>query len=194
MALADSGLRLCTTRISGHVSHLGFTDMFLGRLEGINQAGLCVSLSIAWDLIPEDWQEPGGLHYAVALRAALEQCRNLDEALDLWQRMPIGNNGTFLAADPSGSATCIEIAGCKRAVKRIGADTDEQYLVSTNHFTLLTFPDPEKHVPIKPTVKCAPAAAHQSQTSQRGLAKERLHVYGSKHGLESIAGQFRLRE
>ena len=147
MGLVDADLRLCTTRVEGQESHLGFSDMFLGRLEGINQAGLCVTLSNAWDTIPGDWQEPNGLHYAVALRGALDQCKNLEEALDLWQRMPIGSNGTFLAADPSGNAACFEIAGCKRAVKCIGANTDEQYLVSTNHFILLPFPDPENHIP-----------------------------------------------
>jgi predicted choloylglycine hydrolase len=147
MALADADLRLCTTRIKGQLSHLGFSDMSYGRLEGFNQHGLCVTLSNVWEGIPDDWREPHGLHYAVAVRAALEQCKNLDEAVGLWQRIPIGNVGTFLAAEPSGSAACIEIAGRKRAVKRIGSNTGEQYLVSTNHFTLLAFPNPAEHVP-----------------------------------------------
>jgi predicted choloylglycine hydrolase len=147
MGLADADLRLCTTRIEGQLSHLGFSDMCLGRLDGFNQHGLCVTLSNAWDPVPEDWREPHGLHYAFAVRAALDQCKNIDEAVSLWQRMPIGNDGTFLAADYSGNAACIEIAGCKRAVKRIGTNTAEQYLVSTNHFTLLSFPDPLEHVP-----------------------------------------------
>jgi len=33
MALADADLRLCTTRIVGKLSHLGFSDMSYGRLE-----------------------------------------------------------------------------------------------------------------------------------------------------------------
>jgi hypothetical protein len=147
MGLAEADLCLCTTRIEGRLSHLGFSDMCLGRLDGINQHGLCVTLSNAWGQIPESWQEPHGLHYAIAVRAALEQCKTLDEAVDLWRRMPIGNNGTFLAAEPSGNAARIEIAGCKRAVKHIGANTDEQYLVSTNHYTVLAFPDPWEHIP-----------------------------------------------
>ena len=147
LALADADLRLCTTRIEGRLSHLGFSDMSYGRLEGINQHGLCVTLSNVWEDIPGDWREPHGLHYAVAVRAALEQCKNLDEAVDLWQRMPIGNVGTFLVADQTGSAACIEIAGWNRAVKRIGSNTEEQYLVATNHFILLAFPDPAEHVP-----------------------------------------------
>jgi predicted choloylglycine hydrolase len=147
MGLAEADLRLCTTRIEGRLSHLGFSDMCFGRLEGFNQHGLCVTLSNVWESIPEDWREPHGLHYAFAVRAALEGCKSLDESVDLWQRMPIGNIGTFLAAEPSGKAACVEIAGRKRAVKRIGPDTEEQSLVSTNHFTLTVFPDPSEHVP-----------------------------------------------
>jgi predicted choloylglycine hydrolase len=147
MALADADLRLCTTRIDGKLNHLGFSDMSYGRLEGVNQHGVCVTLSNVWEAIPDDWRESHGLHYAVAVRAALEQCTNLDEAVDLWQRMPIGSVGTFLVADPSGSAACVEIAGWKRSVKRIGATTDEQCLIATNHFNLLTFPGPAERIP-----------------------------------------------
>jgi hypothetical protein len=87
------------------------------------------------------------LHFAIAIRAALDQCKNIDEALDLWQCMPIGSNCTFLVADPSGDAARIGIAGKKRANKRIGSNTEEQYLVSTNHFTLLALPGSEAYVP-----------------------------------------------
>jgi predicted choloylglycine hydrolase len=147
MALADADLRLCTTRIESQAAHLGFSDMCLGRLDGLNEYGLCVTLSNVWDQIPEAWQEPRGLHYAYAVRAALERCKTVEEAVDLWQRMPIGNNGNLLAADLSGRAVLVEIAGHKRAVKRIGPNTDEQCLVSTNHFTLHKLPDHFAYVP-----------------------------------------------
>jgi predicted choloylglycine hydrolase len=45
IGLSDADLCLCTTRIEGRLSHLGFSDMCLGRLEGINQYGLCVTHS-----------------------------------------------------------------------------------------------------------------------------------------------------
>lgn len=95
MALADADLRLCTTRVEGHFNHLGFTDMCVGRLDGVNQHGLCVTLSNVWDPIPDDWREPRGLHYAFAVRAALDRCKDLNEAVDLWQRIQIGNNGAL---------------------------------------------------------------------------------------------------
>jgi predicted choloylglycine hydrolase len=147
MGLAEADLRLCTTRIEGQLSHLGFSDMCFGRLDGMNEHGLCVTLSSTWGQTPEVWQEPHGLHYAIALRAALGQCRTLDEAVDLWRRMPIGSNGTFLAAERAGNAACIEIAGRQRAVKHIDAKTVEQCLVSANHYALLAFPAPMEYVP-----------------------------------------------
>jgi len=147
MGLADTDLRLCTTRIEGQAAHLGFTDMCVGRLDGFNEHGLCVTLSNVWDPIPEAWREPHGLHYAFAVRAALERCKTVDEAVDLWHHMPIGNNGNLLAADRSGKAVLVEIAGRKRAVKGIDPGTNGQCLVSTNHFTLHDLSERTGHVP-----------------------------------------------
>jgi predicted choloylglycine hydrolase len=104
-------------------------------------------MSLEVNPVPEDWREPHGVHFAIAIRAALDQCHNIDEALDLWQSMPIGSNCTFLVSDPSGNAAQIEIAGKKRALKRIGSNTNEQCLVSANHFTLISWPGSEAYVP-----------------------------------------------
>jgi len=153
MGLADTDLRLCTTQIANRYHHLGFSDMCIGRLDGLNQYGLSVTTSIAWDPIPDDWQVTRGLHYAIAVRAALEQCRDIDEAVDLWRHMPIGSNGIFLAADRFGNAACVEIAGCERAIKRIGSDTDDQFLVGTNHYTLVDFSGFTEHIPSSHSVR-----------------------------------------
>lgn len=145
MGLPDADLRLCTTRIEGQAGHLGFSDMCLGRLEGLNEHGLCMTLSAVWNRVPEDWAEPHGLHYAIAVRSALDRCKTVEEALELWQRMPIGSNGKLLVADRRGAAALVEIAGRKRAIQRIGPGTDEQHLVATNHYTLLDLSDRSPH-------------------------------------------------
>ena len=174
MAISDADMRLGTTQIEGRAIHLGFTDMCLGRLDGINQYGLCTTLSYVWDPIPEDWQEPGGMHYAYAIRSALERCQNLDEAVDLWQSMPIGNNGIFLAADRSGDAAWVEIAGRKRAVKRIGPDTSEQYMVAANHYLITDFngyskPVPQNHSTRRCTIWGAWLDENRGQVTSDGL-------------------------
>ena len=145
MALTDADLRLCTTRIEGRAGHLGFSDMCLGRLDGLNERGLCATLSAVWNRVPADWAEPNGLHFAIAVRAALDRCNTVEEALALWQRMPIGSNGKFLVADRHGAAALVEIAGRKRAIQRIGPGADEQYLVAANHYTLLDLSDRSPH-------------------------------------------------
>jgi predicted choloylglycine hydrolase len=147
MGLAEADLCLCATRIVGQAGHLGFSDMVLGRRDGLNEHGLCVTLSNAWDPVPEEWREPHGLHHAIALRAALGRCESVDEAVDLWQSMPIGSHGSLLAADRSGRAALLEVAGRRRAVKRIGPDTDGQYIVCANHFTLIDVSDGAGYVP-----------------------------------------------
>ena len=177
MGLSDADLCLCTTRIEGRLSHLGFSDMCLGRLEGINQYGLCVTHSNSWDPVPDDWQEPHGLHFAIAIRAALDQCKNIDEALDLWQGMPIGSNCTFLVADPSGNAARIEITGKKRAIKRIGSNTEKQYLVSTNHFTLLALPGSEAYVPITHSTRRHGLLTSWLQENRGGITSDGLKAF-----------------
>jgi predicted choloylglycine hydrolase len=177
MGLSDTDLCLCTTRIEDQADHLGFTDMCTGRLDGLNEHGLCVTLSNAWDQIPEDWQEPHGLHYAFAVRTALGWCKTTDEAVDLWRRMPIGNNGNLLVADRSGNVALVEVAGRQRAVKRIGPDTDEQCLVSTNHFTLLDLPDRAGHIPSAHSTKRYDALARWLQENRGEITGDGLKAF-----------------
>ena len=188
MGLAEADLRLCTTQIEGRFSHLGFSDMCFGRLDGINEHGLCVTLSAAWAQVPQDWQDPDGLHYAIALRAALEQCKTIDEAVDLWQRMPIGSNGTFLVSDRAGNAACIEIAGRERAVKYIDANSDDQYLVSANHYAALAFPDSLEHVPSPHSTRRCDLLASWLQDSRGQIAVHGLKAFLDRDWKTGVSG------
>jgi len=60
--------------------------------------------------------------------------------------MPIGSTGTFLAADQSGSAACIEIAGWKRAVKRMALIRMSNTWFHQSLYPA-GFPDPAEHIP-----------------------------------------------
>jgi predicted choloylglycine hydrolase len=111
--------------------------MLSGRNDGINGYGLCVTMSGSWDPVPEDANEPNGLHYAMAIRALLEGCKTLAEALELLERMPIGGGVNIIVAHRSGTAALVEVAGRKRAIKTIDADTADQYLLAINHFTMM---------------------------------------------------------
>ena len=137
IGLSEADLRLCTMRLQGNAAHLGFSEMLVGRNDGINSHGLCVTMSGSWDATPPEASESNGLHYPYVVRSALDHCATLDDALALLERAPISGGVNIILADRSGAAALMEIAGRQRAVKRIGARTDEQFIFATNHSTML---------------------------------------------------------
>ena len=194
MGLAEADLCLCTTRTVGQAAHLGFSDMCVGRLDGLNEHGLCVTLSSVWDPVPEDWREPHGLHYAIAIRAALGWCKSVDEAVDLWQRMPIGSHGSLLAADRSGQAALVEVAGRRRAVKRVDSDTEEQYLVAANHITLVDLSEGAGHVPSAHSTSRYDALASWLQENRGEISSDGLKGFlnrGWASGVSSYSPEHR---
>ena len=129
----DSDLRLCTTRVQGKAAHIGFSDMIFGRGEGINEHGLCVTTS--WGA-PGVWLREEGLPYFAVVRAVLDRCKTVDEALDVVAGIPVAWCTNFIVADRGGEAALIEVASSHRGVKRIGQGSLDQFLWATNHYTL----------------------------------------------------------
>jgi predicted choloylglycine hydrolase len=129
----DLDLRLCTTRVQGKPAHIGLSDMILGRLQGINEHGLCVTTS--WGA-PGVWLEGEGLPYFAVVRAVLDRCKTVDEALDALADMPVAWCTNFIVVDRSGEAALIEVAYAHRGVRRIGPGSQEPFLWATNHYTL----------------------------------------------------------
>jgi predicted choloylglycine hydrolase len=125
--------RLCTTRVSGQASHIGFSLLLFGRIDGLNEHGLCVTMSAG---VPGSNPQEEGCKFWMVIRTLLERCRNVSEALELIQEIPIAFNVNLILADKTGEAALIEIACFHRVVKRIGSASSEQFLCSTNHFTL----------------------------------------------------------
>ncbi len=80
-------LQLCTTHVTGQYAHVGFSSLLLGRLDGLNEHGLAVTMSAGG--LPVG-TAPGlrppiqdGLQFWALIRTVLETCRTVDEALDL---------------------------------------------------------------------------------------------------------------
>jgi predicted choloylglycine hydrolase len=129
---ADLDLRLCTTRVHGKPAHTGFSDMIFGRGGGINEHGLCVTTS--WGA-PMMWPPCQGLPYFCLVRALLDRCRSVDEALQTLESIPVAWCTNFIVSDRSGEAALVEVAGKDRAAKRIGKGSPDQFLCATNHYT-----------------------------------------------------------
>lgn len=128
-----SDLRLVTVRIAGRPAHLGFSEVLFGRDDGLNEHGLCATMSAGAPMAPT---EPGGGMFWAVMRTILDRCASVDEAVEVALSIPISFNFNLLLADRSGQAALVEIACSHRAVRRIGLETPDQFLVTTNHYTI----------------------------------------------------------
>jgi predicted choloylglycine hydrolase len=64
-------MRLVTTRVEGREVHLGFSEVVFGRNDGLNEHGLCVTMSMGAPMEPT---EPGGCTYWALSCTILDQC------------------------------------------------------------------------------------------------------------------------
>lgn len=128
----DDELRLCTTKVAGKASHIGFSLFLFGRFDGINQHGLCVTMSAG---VPGSIPNEKGCRFWAVLRTLLDNCKTINEAIYRVQNMPIAFNFNLLIADRSGEAALIEISCSHKSIQRIGPDSLKKYLCSTNHYT-----------------------------------------------------------
>jgi len=131
-------LRLVTTAIQGQYAHIGFSTLFFGRQDGMNEKGVSVTMSVGG--MPVSVQ-PGfrppiqeGLSFWALGRTLLDRCASVEEAVALISEFPSCDNPIFLVADASGAAVRVEIFGADKHFTRIDASTPAQYLIATNHF------------------------------------------------------------
>jgi predicted choloylglycine hydrolase len=130
--------RFCTTFIDGKYAHIGFSTLFFGRTDGMNEHGLSVTMSAGG--IPVGIN-PGmtspiqeGLQFWALVRVILEQCKTVDEAIALFQEFPNCGNPIFIVADPGGAAARLETYGPHKFVQRIVGASPQKYLLAANHF------------------------------------------------------------
>lgn len=128
----NDALRLCTTRVKGKAAHIGFSFGIFGRLDGINEYGLCVTMSNG---VPGPDPQLEGLKFWGVVRALLDHCKTVSEGLEMIKDMPISSNLNLILTDRNGEAALVEIAPPHRAIRRINSASEEKYICSTNHLT-----------------------------------------------------------
>lgn len=128
-----SDLRLCTTRVDKKAAHLGFSELLFGRNDGINEHGLCITMSAA---VPGQITNDKGLEFWAVVRMILDNCANVNEAIELIKDIPIASYVNFILADKSHNAALIEVAGKHKTYKKINQHSDKKYVCSANHFTI----------------------------------------------------------
>lgn len=128
----ESDLCLITTKVKGKASHIGFSELIFGRNDGINEHGLCISMSNA---VPGETPDCTGIEFWAIIRAVLDSCKNLEQAIELILSMPTACYTNFIIADGNSNAALIEVAGSHKVVHNINNVSSKKYLCATNHFT-----------------------------------------------------------
>jgi hypothetical protein len=98
----------------------------IGVLSGMNEHGLC----LANMEVERTVRTPSAMPYILLYRAVLEQCRTVDEAIDLLQRTPRQSANNLMLMDASGNRAVAEIRPEGVVIRR---GDEKSALISTNH-------------------------------------------------------------
>jgi len=126
--------RLCTVRIKGKAKHIGFMENLLGRDDGMNEHGLCVTFSGGGTFKKEPTKK--GFPFFLIVRTLLDNLKTVAEALEHLRKMPVYGFWNFLITDKNGNAALAQFFDGEYGIKQINGDSSEQFLLCTNHYML----------------------------------------------------------
>lgn len=133
-------MRLCSTHVNGKYAHTGFSLGYFGRTEGMNDQGLCITNSSCGipvgDTLGLRKPVKSGFQFWIVIRTLLEECRNVEEALQYFDELPSTYNFNMILTDSSGHAARIEVLDHKKAVDECRAGDDMIFLIACNHAVL----------------------------------------------------------
>lgn len=133
----EDDLRLCTTRVKGKACHIGFSVFLFGRMEGMNEYGLTLTMSGSMAAgLPHEWTKKTGLNCWVIQRAILDNCRDVKDALETILACPPTGNTNILIAERNGKAALVELHAGDMRVKEVESFSISPYLISTTHYIL----------------------------------------------------------
>ncbi|WP_239647703.1 C45 family autoproteolytic acyltransferase/hydolase [Natrinema altunense] len=108
------------------LASVGCAHNFVGRLDGINEAGLAIGFSG----VPTDEYAPGFM-WPLAVRTVLDTCHTVSEAASWLEQLPHAQNVNFLVTDATGNIALVEAS--PTAVNTIRPD--DGFVRATNQFT-----------------------------------------------------------
>ncbi|MCL6577893.1 MAG: C45 family peptidase [Candidatus Bathyarchaeota archaeon] len=130
----ENDFRLCTLRIKGKIKHIGFTEFLLGRDDGMNEHGLCVTFSGGGTFKKQPTKK--GFNFFLVTRAILDNCKTVAESVEHLKKTPISGFWNFLVTDKNNSAALMQFFDGEYDVRQIDKNSNEQWLFSTNHYVL----------------------------------------------------------
>ena len=138
--LEEEDLAVCQIHVEGKYKHIGGTSVVFGRTEGINECGLAVAMSSCGIPVSNiEGMRPSqikGLQFWAVIRSLLDHCKDVEEALEMAQEMPIAFNLNLYLADAKGNVGLLETINGHKAYKKISEATLEKYVYGTNHIVL----------------------------------------------------------
>jgi len=126
----EDEMTLRTVRIPGRAAHTGFSVFGFGRLDGLNEHGLWVSITAANPATPLPENE--GFRFWALTRTILDRCRTVDEAIEIAKPFPLAFHLSLLVADKDGKAALIEKGPNRQSIRLVSSG----FIHSTNHYTL----------------------------------------------------------
>lgn len=139
-SLEEEDLKVCRTAAAGRYAHTAGSIAGFGRTEGINEKGLAVSMSSCGFPVSNMpmMKEPRikGLQFWLVIRSLLENCADVEEALNKVQEMPIAYNINLYLADASGNAALFETMDGEQAFRQIRPGDGDSCLYGTNHIVI----------------------------------------------------------
>ncbi|MFX1478169.1 MAG: C45 family autoproteolytic acyltransferase/hydrolase [Promethearchaeota archaeon] len=125
---------LYTTRVKGKPKHIGFSGLTFGRAEGLNEYGLGITMSNG-GIFGKKLENDKGFIFWLVIRAILENCKNVEEAIKFIKNIPVLGFFNFIISD-NGTIVLIECADGIKAFKKINRNSEEYHLSASNSYTL----------------------------------------------------------
>lgn len=129
--------RLISLKVKNKIRHIGFSDFFVYRDEGMNDHGLAVAISAGGvDNVKLDDPLKQGFPFFLVVRSILENCRTVKEAIKYLETVPVHGFWNFLINDKESNSVLFQFFNGEFAYKLVNNKTEDKILHSANHYVL----------------------------------------------------------
>jgi len=104
---------------------IGDSTVFIGLEDGMNENGLTIAMAF----VPQKEIKPG-VNWFIAIRAVLDKCSNVKEALKLLSNIKYCTGNNYVLVDQGGDMVVIEASSRKIKVRK----PEQGFIVAANHF------------------------------------------------------------
>lgn len=161
----------------GRLASIGCSDVFVGREDGVNEAGL----AMAQTHVSGTSVEPGVL-FSIAGRMVLDRCRDVPEAVALLESIPHVRANNWLLADARDAIAIVETGPGGVAATY----AEDGFAIATNQFRspgMRSHERVEERPPDSEPRMCALQAWWDGRTGKVGAAEVRAVLSGHADGV-----------